>query len=58
MSFVINSITILNILGVNYRCITLEISKSDVINLLKNADLNERYGLLSDMKKLTFSFFI
>ena len=46
MFFVINNITILNSLGVNYRCIIFEISKSDVINLLKNADLNERYGLL------------
>ena len=42
----IKNIVILNIHGVNYRCIILKNSKSEVINLLKNADLTGKSGSL------------
>ena len=38
----IDSITILNICRADYCCIIFEISKSEAINLLKNADLSEK----------------
>ena len=37
----INSVTFLNIHGADYCCIINEISKSEAINPLKNADLSE-----------------
>ena len=46
MSIDINSIVILNIYGVDYRCIIVGISKIEAINLLKNADLREKSGSL------------
>ena len=42
----IKNIVILNIHGVGYHCIILKISKSEVMNLLKNADLTGKSGLL------------
>ena len=45
MSFDINSIAILNIHTVDC-CIIFGISKSQVMNLLKNADLSEKSGSL------------
>ena len=44
MSFDINSIIILNIQGVDYHCITFRISKSEGMNLSKNADLSDKSG--------------
>ena len=42
----LNDIAILNIRDVGYRCIINEISKTDAINLLQNADLTgERRAL-------------
>ena len=38
----LNNIAILNINSVNYRFIINEISRSDALNLLKNADLNKK----------------
>lgn len=42
----INSIIILNIHGIDYCCIINGISKSEGINLVKNADLKEKGGIL------------
>ena len=47
MSIDLNIITILNIDGVDYRCIIAGISKSEAINLLRNADLSEKSGSFS-----------
>ena len=38
----LNNIAILNINSADYRFIINGISRSDVLNLLKNADLNEK----------------
>ena len=45
MKFV-GSTAILNIHGVDYRCIINRINKSDARYLLENADLNEKSGSL------------
>ena len=42
----LNSIAILNIHDVDYRCIINGISKSEAINLLLNVDLSEKNGSL------------
>ena len=39
-------IAILNINGADCRCITNRISKSEAVNLLQTADLNEKSGTL------------
>ena len=39
MSINLNDIAILNICGVDYRCIINRISKREAVNLLRNADL-------------------
>ena len=49
MPIELNSITILNIHGVDYRCTISGINKSEAINLLRNADLSEKSGLLQNM---------
>lgn len=41
MSVNFNDIAILNIRGVDYRCIINRIRKSDTVNLQQNADLTE-----------------
>ena len=46
MSINLNDIAILDINGVDYRCIISGITKSKALNLLQNADLNERSGTL------------
>ena len=46
MSIGISSIAILNIYGVGYCCINAEITKSEAISLLRNANLSETSGLL------------
>ena len=46
MSIYINNIAILNIHGVNYCFIISGISKSETINLFKNADFIEKRGTL------------
>ena len=46
MSINLNNIAILNIRGVDYRCIIDGISKTDAANLLQNADLTEEKGRL------------
>ena len=42
MSMNISDIAILNINGAVYCCIITRISKSEVINLMQNIDLNEK----------------
>ena len=42
----LDDIAILNIRGVDFNGIINEISKSDAINLLQNANLNEERGVL------------
>ena len=44
MSMNLSGIAILNIQGVDYHCIINRISKGEDINLLQNADLNEKSG--------------
>ena len=46
------SIDILNICSVGYRCIIVEISKSEALNLLQNVDLRGKKWIL---KKYNFS---
>ena len=41
-----DNIAILNIRCVNYCCIINKISKSDAVNVLQNADLTEKRGVL------------
>ena len=38
----LNDIAILNTHGVDYRCIINGISKSDAVNILKNANLTKK----------------
>ena len=45
MSLTINDITILNISGIDYRCSINRISKSDSVNLLRDAELIEERGV-------------
>ena len=42
----------LNINGADYRCIITWISKSEAVNLLQKADLNEKRRTLQNTKKL------
>ena len=42
MSIELNSIAILNVNGIDYRCIISRISKSEAIDLLRNPDLSEK----------------
>ena len=42
----LNDIAILNICGVDYRCIVNGIRKSKAVNLIQNADLSEKSGTL------------
>ena len=42
----LNDIAILNICGIDYRCIVNGISKSKAVNLIQNADLSEKSGTL------------
>ena len=46
MSIKFSNITILNIKGSDYLCIISLVSKSDSINLMQNADLNEKSRVL------------
>ena len=46
MSIKLNDIAILNIRSVNYCCVINEISKSEAVNLLQNADVSEKGGTL------------
>ena len=46
MSINLNDIAILNIRGVDYRCIINRIRKSDTVDLLQNADLTEEKRVL------------
>ena len=46
MSKNVSNIAILNIKGSDYRCIISLISKNEAMNLLKNADLTGKSGLL------------
>ena len=49
ISIDLNSIPVLNIHGAGFCCITNVISKSEIINLLQNADLIEKSGTLSNI---------
>ena len=42
MSINLSDIAILNIKGSDHRCIISRISKNEVINLMKNADLTKK----------------
>ena len=42
----LSNIAILNIQGIDYRCIIRGISKNEAINLLQNVDLTEKIGTL------------
>ena len=42
----LNDIVILTINGFDYRCIISGISESEVLNLLRNADLTKKSGKL------------
>ena len=46
MSMVLNYIAILNVHDADYRCIISRISKSELVDLLKKAYLNEKSGAL------------
>ena len=46
ISMNLSDIAILNIKGSNYCCIISGISKSEVIDLMQNIDLNEKSGTL------------
>ena len=46
MSINLNHIAILNIKGSDYCCIISLISKSGTINLMQNANLTEKSGIL------------
>ena len=50
MSTNFNNIAILNIRGVDYRCIFSKISQSDAISLLENPDLSKNSGTLPNIK--------
>ena len=49
MPMSLTNIDILDIYSVDYRCIIARISKSEAMNLLKNADLSEKIGRLQEM---------
>ena len=38
MVYVLENITILNVKGIDYRCVICNMSKSDAINRLNNSD--------------------
>ena len=46
MSVNLSDIAILNIKGSDYCCVISLISKNKAINLLRNADLTEKSGML------------
>ena len=46
----LNDIAILNIWGVDYRCIINGISKSDGVNVLQNTDMTEKEEYYKDKK--------
>ena len=46
MSKNVSNIAVLNIKGSDYRCIISLISKNEAMNLLQNADLTGKSGLL------------
>ena len=46
MSMNLSDIAILNIKGSDYRCIISLISKNKAINVMQNADLTEKSGIL------------
>ena len=50
MSINLNEIAILNIRGVDYRCIINRIDKSEAVNFLQSANLTEERGVLSTYK--------
>ena len=49
ISIDLNSIPVLNIHGADFCCIINVISKSEIINLLQNADLIEKSETLSNI---------
>ena len=46
----LTDVAILNIHGIDYRCIINGISKSEAINLIKNIDLSEKSKTLENIK--------
>ena len=53
MSLNRNSIAVLNIHGVDYRCIIAKITKSEAINLLRNADFSKK-RIIIEYKKICY----
>ena len=56
MSMTISNIVILNINGVNYRCIINRISKSEAVNLLQKANLRKIAEHYKNVKKFIFKY--
>ena len=52
MSIKLSDIAILNIHGIDYYCNVNRIDKSEVINLLQNADMTEEIGYYKNYKKI------
>ena len=51
MSINLDDIAILNIRGVDYRCIINRISETEAVNLLQNVDLTEKRKRRNKNKK-------
>ena len=56
MSMNLSDIAILNINGVHCHCIVTGISKSQAVNLLQKADLNEKKRNIIKYKKFIFKY--
>ena len=53
ISINLNDIPVINLNGINYRCIISGINKSEVVNLLQNANLSEKSDTLQNAIFLT-----
>ena len=45
MTYELKTITILNVKGVDYRCVLWNMSKNDAVNRLNNSQLDDRSKL-------------
>ena len=45
MAYELENIAILNVKGVNYRCVIWNMTRNDVINWLKNSELDDKGSL-------------
>ena len=53
-----NGIAIASVKAIDYRIHVWGVNKDEVINVLKNSDVNEKSGSLKITKKLIFLFLI